>query len=68
LKQAFELARASVAEREAREGFEASEPQLWAPPAVLSHWQRLRRQQAEQALRNEAQTANPAQEKNPASH
>ncbi|MFP5427057.1 MAG: C13 family peptidase [Gammaproteobacteria bacterium] len=68
LKQAFELARASVAEREAREGFEASEPQLWAPPAVLSHWQRLRRQQAEQALRNEAQTATPAQEKNPASH
>ena len=55
LKQAFELARASVAERERREGFEASEPQLWAPPAVLAHWQSLRRQQAEEALRNEAQ-------------
>lgn len=57
LKQAFELARQSVAERERREGFEASEPQLWAPPAVVNHWQRLRRQQAEQALRNEAQPA-----------
>lgn len=55
LKQAFELARASVAEREQREGFEASEPQLWAPPNVLEHWQHLRRQQAEEALRNAAQ-------------
>nr|WP_314494345.1 C13 family peptidase [uncultured Pseudomonas sp.] len=50
LKQAFELARASVAERERREGFEASEPQIWAPSGVIAHWQRLRRQQAEQAL------------------
>ncbi len=50
LKQAFELARASVAERERREGFEASEPQLWAPPGVIAHWQQLRRQQAEHAL------------------
>ncbi|WP_188036729.1 C13 family peptidase [Pseudomonas sp. EZ-C24] len=66
LKQAFELARASVAERERREGFEASEPQLWAPPAVLAHWQRLRQQQAEEALRNEAQTAVPPQAKPPA--
>nr|WP_314877122.1 C13 family peptidase [uncultured Pseudomonas sp.] len=66
LKQAFELARASVAERERREGFEASEPQLWAPPAVLAHWQQLRQQQAEEALRNEAQTAVPPQAKTPA--
>ena len=50
LKQAFELARASVAEREQREGCEASEPQLWAPPGVIAHWQQLRRQQAENAL------------------
>ncbi|MGV2833824.1 C13 family peptidase [Pseudomonas shirazensis] len=66
LKQAFELACASVAERERREGFEASEPQLWAPPAVLAHWQRLRQQQAEEALRNEAQTAVAPQAKPPA--
>ncbi|HGY9627378.1 C13 family peptidase [Pseudomonas juntendi] len=68
LKQAFELARTSVAERERREGFEASEPQLWAPPPVLAHWQRLRRQQAEEALRNEAQPAVDEQEKSPATH
>lgn len=68
LKQAFELARQSVAERERREGFEASEPQLWAPPAVISHWQRLRRQQAEQALRNEAQPASGQQAKTPGAH
>lgn len=68
LKQAFELARQSVAERERREGFEASEPQLWAPPAVLAHWQRLRKQQAETALRNEAQPAAGAQAKTPRAH
>ena len=68
LKQAFELARTSVAEREGREGFEASEPQLWAPPKVLGHWQRMRRQQAEEALRNETQAATGEQEKKPASH
>lgn len=68
LKQAFELARASVAERERREGFEASEPQLWAPPAVLAHWQSLRRQQAEEALRNEAQPVRGDQAKTPEAH
>lgn len=68
LKQAFELARSSVAEREQREGFEASEPQLWAPPAVLEHWQHLRRQQAEEALRNAAQANVGAQAKTPGSH
>ena len=68
LKQAFELARASVAERERKEGFEASEPQLWAPPAVLAHWQHLRRQQAEEALRNAAQATVEQQAKKPGNH
>lgn len=68
LKQAFELARASVAEREQREGFEASEPQLWAPPKVLEHWQHLRRQQAEEALRNAAQANAGEQAQTPGSH
>lgn len=68
LKQAFELARASVAEREQREGFEASEPQLWAPPAVLEHWHHLRQQQAEEALRNAAQANVREQAKMPGTH
>ncbi|MCT8164496.1 MULTISPECIES: C13 family peptidase [unclassified Pseudomonas] len=68
LKQAFELARATVAEREQREGFEASEPQMWAPPAVLAHWQCLRRQQAEEALRNAAQANVGEQAKTPGNH
>ena len=59
LKQAFELARTRVAEQEHSEGFEASEPQLWAPSGVLARWQRLRQQQAEDALRNTSATANP---------
>jgi hypothetical protein len=50
LSRAFELAKAKVAEREEADDFEPSEPQLWAPQAVLEHWKRLRRQQAEQAL------------------
>jgi len=68
LKQAFELARTSVAERERRDGFEASEPQLWAPPAVLDHWHRLRQQQAEEALRNAAQAHTQRQAKKPGNH
>ncbi|MGG4656733.1 C13 family peptidase [Pseudomonas vlassakiae] len=67
LKQAFELARASVAERERREGFEASEPQIWAPTAVLAHWQQLRKHQAEETLRNAAQAKPEEQAKTPAS-
>ncbi|WP_313457741.1 C13 family peptidase [Pseudomonas sp.] len=67
LKQAFELARDSVAERERREGFEASEPQMWAPPAVLAHWQQLRQHQAEEALRNAAQAKRQVRAKMPAS-
>ncbi|MEO4047158.1 C13 family peptidase [Pseudomonas sp. CAU 1711] len=50
LARAFALAKAKVAEREKADDFEPSEPQLWAPRAVLEHWKRLRREQAEQAL------------------
>lgn len=57
LKQAFERASAIVAEREHTEGFEASEPQLWAPPAVLAHWQQLRQQQARKALQSDVRPA-----------
>ena len=64
LQQAFELARAHVAQREQAEGFEASEPQIWAPQGVLAHWQKLRQQQARKAL----QSASPVEEKNTASH
>lgn len=50
LQRAFELAKATVAEREQADGFEPSEPQIWAPEAVLAHWRRLREQQAKHAL------------------
>lgn len=52
LEQAFKLTKASVAERELADGFEASEPQIWAPKTVLSHWQLLRKQQARKALQS----------------
>ncbi|MCP1416908.1 MULTISPECIES: C13 family peptidase [Pseudomonas] len=52
LEQAFKLAKATVAERELADGFEASEPQIWAPRTVLSHWQLLRKQQARKALQS----------------
>lgn len=52
LQQAFVLARATVAERELADNFEASEPQIWAPKAVLARWQLLRKQQARKALEN----------------
>jgi hypothetical protein len=42
LALAFEQARKSVAARELADGFEPSHPQLWAPPAVLTHWQHYR--------------------------
>ncbi|MDR3589488.1 MAG: C13 family peptidase [Negativicutes bacterium] len=54
LQQAFNLARAHVAEREKAENYEASDPQIWAPKAVLAHWQRLRQQQAKSALQSAA--------------
>jgi hypothetical protein len=43
---------ATVAERELADSFEASEPQIWAPKTVLSHWQLLRKQQARKALQS----------------
>ncbi|WCM50782.1 peptidase C13 [Pseudomonas sp. WJP1] len=52
LEQAFKLAKATVAERELADNFEASEPQIWAPKTVLSHWQLLRKQQARKALQS----------------
>lgn len=52
LEQAFKLTKATVAERELTDGFEASEPQIWAPKTVLSHWQLLRKQQARKALQS----------------
>ncbi|WP_017903116.1 C13 family peptidase [Pseudomonas asplenii] len=52
LQQAFNLAKAHVAEREQADNFEASEPQIWAPKGVLAHWQQLRKQQARKALQS----------------
>jgi len=54
LEQAFKLAKATVAERELADNFEASEPQIWAPKIVLAHWQLLRKQQARKALQSAA--------------
>lgn len=54
LEQAFKLTKATVAERELADNFEASEPQIWAPKTVLSHWQLLRKQQARKALQSAA--------------
>ena len=50
LQQAFVLAKAHVAAREEADGFEPSEPQIWAPEAVLAQWRELRQQQAGRAL------------------
>lgn len=50
LQRAFELAKRTVAEREQADDFEPSEPQLWAPQAVLKRWNDLRQNQAESAL------------------
>lgn len=66
LKQAFELASAHVAEREIADNYEASQPQIWAPKGVVAHWQRLRQQQAKQAL--QATTADAAQAQKANSH
>ncbi len=41
LQQAFILAEATVAKREKAEDFQASEPQIWAAPAVLAQWRKL---------------------------
>ncbi|WNW13280.1 C13 family peptidase [Pseudomonas sp. DTU_2021_1001937_2_SI_NGA_ILE_001] len=50
LQQAFKQASAYVAQREIEDNYEASEPQIWAPKAVLARWQQLRKNQAERAL------------------
>ncbi|KAF1061096.1 MAG: hypothetical protein GAK45_02328 [Pseudomonas citronellolis] len=42
LQQAFAQASRIVAEREKAEGFEPSEPQIWAPQAVLQRWRAVR--------------------------
>ncbi len=60
LEQAFKLAKATVAERELADNFEASEPQIWAPKTVLAHWQLLRKQQARKALQSAAVSSKDA--------
>ncbi|MFP3518274.1 C13 family peptidase [Pseudomonas sp. SIMBA_077] len=50
LQRAFTLAKEAIAEREQADGFEASEPQIWAPKGVVKHWQALRQHQAKRAL------------------
>jgi CHASE3 domain sensor protein len=60
LQQAFEQARAHVAEREIADNYEASEPQIWAPKGVIAHWQRLRQQQAQKALQSAAAASQAA--------
>lgn len=50
LRQAFERASARVAEQEQEEQLTASEPQLWAPPAVLERWQAWRSQRSSATL------------------
>lgn len=52
LQHAFGLARRYVAQREQTDSYEASNPQMWAPKNVLSHWQSMRQQQARRALEN----------------
>lgn len=47
LRQAFTLASATVAQREKEEEFEPSEPQLWAPEAVITRWKALRATQSQ---------------------
>ncbi|TWI52407.1 hypothetical protein IQ22_03551 [Pseudomonas duriflava] len=47
LQKAFTEASNIVAEREVSQGFEPSEPQIWAPPAVLKKWRLLRAAQDE---------------------
>ena len=61
LEQAFKLARATVAERELADSFEASEPQIWAPKTVLSHWQLLGKQQARKALQSVSSSTTDAE-------
>lgn len=59
LQSAFQQAAAIVAQREQAENFEASEPQMWAPKGVLTHWHRLRQQQATAALHGDEHGMDP---------
>ncbi|MGK9066681.1 C13 family peptidase [Stutzerimonas chloritidismutans] len=43
--EAFTLAKARVAEREQADHYQASEPQIWAPPKVVEHWRQLQPRQ-----------------------
>ena len=54
LQKAFAIARDAIARREKEEDFEPSEPQLWAPPAVIAHWQALRAEQMRPGLEAKA--------------
>ncbi|MBF7144000.1 MULTISPECIES: C13 family peptidase [Pseudomonas] len=65
LQVAFQQASSIVAQREQAENFEASEPQMWAPKGVLTHWHRLRQQQASAALHD---SSNNSPSKLPARH
>jgi hypothetical protein len=57
LQRAFELAKASVAEREKTDGFEPSEPQIGLAPAVLAQWQTWRAEQVQTAPAGSPPTA-----------
>ncbi|WP_277052664.1 C13 family peptidase [Zestomonas thermotolerans] len=50
LERAFQRARELIAERERSDGFEPSEPQIWAPQGVLQRWRQLRENQAREAM------------------
>lgn len=43
--EAFNLAKARVAERERADDYQPSEPQIWAPEQVVEHWRALTSQQ-----------------------
>ncbi len=45
LAKAFALAQAQVAQWETADDYEASQPQIWAPEAVLAEWRALRAEQ-----------------------
>jgi len=61
LKEAFTLASDTVAQREKEKQFEPSEPQLWAPTAVLNHWKALRTQQRHATLETKGPAAQAKQ-------
>ncbi|PTU74100.1 C13 family peptidase [Pseudomonas mangrovi] len=58
LERAFEIARSRVEEQEEEEQLTASEPQIWAPRAVLAQWKSWRAQQPETTLEDSALSLN----------